>query len=562
MLQSLHIENIAVIRNADIDFQPGFTVLTGETGAGKSIVVDSIGLLLGARPQRELIRSGAENAVVSAIFCDINAENTAALAELGVEPDEDGIIFLQRVISSDGRAQTKLNGRTIPVSIQREAGRLLINIHGQHENQMLLDQTKHMIYLDRFADDGGEIKDYKTAYEKMASLRRELNGLERDEREKQRMIDMLNFQIADIDSAKLKEGEDDALEIQRKKIKNIERLEKQVRIVYGALYRGERGASVCTGLDRAAAALRQLTDIMPEAEELADKLDSFRYDAEDIAERVNNLTDDDIGDPTAALDKIETRLELITRLKRKYGATVEEILQTRQKCADELDEIENSDERAVELKKELDAAEKAAKTAARSLSETRKEAAKRLSARIMEELAYLDMDKTRFDVEVREAEMTSDGADEVEFMISANPGEPLKPLGKIASGGELSRVMLAIKSVLAGRENTETMIFDEIDTGVSGKTSHKIGVKLRQSASCGQVLCVTHSAQIAALAQNHLLIVKSVADGHAETTVVPLDREGHIREVARIMGGESVTETVMNTAREMVGYADKLDRAE
>lgn len=559
MLQSLHIENIAVIKRTDIDFSNGFTVLTGETGAGKSIVIDSIGQLLGARSQRELIRSGADYALVSGVFYMTDAENLTALAELGVNPDEDGYIYVQRTIYADGRAQSKINGATVPVSLQREAGKLLVGIHGQHENQTLLDPARHLVCLDRFANTEKEHNDYRAAYDKMVHLKRELDSLEMDEREKQRRIDMLKFQLDDIDSVKLKPGEDDQLEAQRKKIKNIERIEKQVRVVYDALYQGERGGeSAYMLLDRASTALRKLSDVIENADELASQLDSFKYDVEDIAERVNDLLDDDIGDPTAALDKIETRLELITRLKRKYGATVDEIMAAREKYAKELSDIEDSDETAKNIQKQLVLAQKEARQYADVLSRKRQEASKVLSERITETLAYLDMENCRFDIQVTGREMTRDGADDVSFMFSANPGEALRELSKTASGGELSRVMLAIKSVLRDSENTETVIYDEIDTGISGKTSHKIGVMLRKSSSVGQVLCVTHSPQIAALAKQHLKISKKVVDERTETNVKTLDRDEHIAEVARIMGGESITDTLLSTAREMVDYADSI----
>ena len=559
MLQSLHIENIAVIKRTDIDFSKGFTVLTGETGAGKSIVIDSIGQLLGARSQRELIRSGADYALVSGVFYMTDAENLASLAELGVNPDEDGYIYVQRTIYADGRAQSKINGATVPVSLQREAGKLLVGIHGQHENQTLLDPARHLVCLDRFANTEEEQGDYRAAYDKMIHLKRELDSLEMDEREKQRRIDMLKFQLDDIDSVKLKPGEDDQLEAQRKKIKNIERIEKQVRVVYDALYRGDRGGeSAYMLLDRASVALRKLSDVIENADELASQLDSFKYDVEDIAERVNDLLDDDIDDPTAALDKIETRLELITRLKRKYGATVDEIMAARDKYAKELADIEDSDETAKNIQKQLVLAEKEARQLADVLSQKRQEASKVLSERIMDTLKYLDMENCRFDIQVNAREMTRDGADDVSFMFSANPGEALRELSKTASGGELSRVMLAIKSVLRDSENTETVIYDEIDTGISGKTSHKIGVMLRKSSSVGQVLCVTHSPQIAALAKQHLKISKNVVDERTETNVKTLDRDEHIAEVARIMGGESITDTLLSTAREMVDYADSI----
>lgn len=555
MLVSLHIENIAVIKRIDIDFKAGFTALTGETGAGKSIIIDSINLLLGARPSRELIRNGEETAVVSALFSGISQSNIAALSELGVDQDEDGSIYIQRTITADGRAQTKINGRSVSVSLQREVGGLLINIHGQHENQTLLNTAKHIYYLDKYAADDASVFAYTESYNRMTGILRSLSGIKRDEKEKARIIELLQYQIADIDAVKLKPNEDDALETQRKRIQNIEKIEKNAKIVYRSLYEGEKGLSACQSIDRAVTAVKQIADMLDDSAECIEKLENFCYEIEDIAVRVNDLIDDDIGDPSAALDKIESRLDAITKLKRKYGATVTDILGFRAKDAAELDDIETSDEKSEKLTAELRAAENEAYEHAAALTEFRRTAAAGLAEKITAGLAFLEMTKVVFSVEVRPAQLSPGGGDEVEFMISTNPGEPLKPLARIASGGELSRVMLAIKSVLADRENTETLIFDEIDSGISGRTSHKIGIKLKQTSAGAQVLCVTHSAQIAALAHNHLYISKYEHDGRVETTVTPLDDKGRVDEIARIMGGAEITGSLLETAAEMLEAA-------
>lgn len=555
MLVSLHIENIAVVKRIDIDLKAGFTALTGETGAGKSIIIDSINLLLGARPSRELIRNGEETAVVSALFSGISQSNIAALSELGVEPDEDGSIYIQRTITADGRAQTKINGRTVSVSLQREVGGLLINIHGQHENQTLLNTAKHIYYLDKYAADDAQISAYTESYDRMNAILRSLSGIKRDEKEKARIVELLRYQIADIDAAHLKPNEDDGLETQRKRIQNIEKIEKNAKIVYRSLYEGEKGLSACQFIDRAVTAVKQIADMLDDSEECIEKLENFRYEIEDIAVRVNDLIDDDIGDPSAALDKIESRLDAITKLKCKYGATVTDMLGFRAKSAAEYDDIEMSDEKSEKLTAELKAAEIEAYERAAALTECRRTAAAGLAEKITTELAFLEMIKVGFSVEVRPAQLSLSGGDEVEFMISTNTGEPLKPLARIASGGELSRVMLAIKSVLADRENTETLIFDEIDTGISGRNSHKIGIKLKQTSAGAQVLCVTHSAQIAALAHNHLYVLKYERDGRVETTVTPLDDKGRVSEIARIMGGAEITGSLLETAAEMLEAA-------
>jgi DNA repair protein RecN (Recombination protein N) len=556
MLVSLHIENIAVIKKIDIDFNEGFTVLTGETGAGKSIIIDSINILLGARPSREIVRSGEETAVVSGLFCNISPANILSLSELGITPDEDGSIFIQRSISSDGRTSNKINGRTVSVSLHREVGSLLINIHGQHDNQKLLDVSKHIYYLDRYADNESLLEHYIKKYDNMESIKRQLSELYRDEDEKERAADMLRYQINDIDSANLKQSEENDLEAQKKRVQNIDKINKQAKTVYSSLYEGDKGLSACQQIDLAINALKQIADIFDGFEEILDKLENYRYEIEDIAFRANDLLDDDISDPLIILDKIESRLDTISKLKRKYGATTTDILNFREKAAVELEDIEMADEKIHDLNASLKETEGEATEYADRLSECRRTAASSLSDKITAELAFLEMSKVCFSVNVCRVPLSRIGGDEVEFMISANPGEPLKPLGKIASGGELSRVMLAIKSVLADREHTQTLIFDEIDTGISGKISHKIGIKLKQISGLSQVICVTHSAQIATLAHNHLYISKSEHNGRVETTVTSLDYDERVKEIARIIGGLEITESLLETVTEMLNMSE------
>ncbi len=552
MLVSLHIENVAVIKKIDIDLLAGFTVLTGETGAGKSIIIDSINLLLGSRPSREMIRSGEETAVVSAFFTDISQANLLSLSELGAEPDEEGSIFIQRTLSADGRTTNKINGRTVSVSLMRETGNLLINVHGQHENQKLLDTTKHIEYLDKYAGNDPLAAAYAESYGKLNEIKRNLSELYRNEKEKAAMTEMLKYQISEIDSAHLKPNEDEELEIQKKRIQNIEKTEKQAKIIYDSLYGGDKSLSACQQIDRAVLALKQISDMYSGFEDSIEKLLNFRYEIEDVAVRANDLKDDDAVNPSAALDRLEAKLEVISRLKRKYGATIDEILNFRLKAADRLEEFETSEDKIRKLNIAYEIAEKEAVSCAELLTESRKTAAAELAGKITEELAFLEMEKVYFSIEVRRSQLSRSGGDDVEFMISTNPGEPVKPLGKIASGGELSRVMLAIKSVLADRENTETLIFDEIDTGISGRTSHKIGIKLKQTSAVSQVLCVTHSAQIAALAHNHLYVSKTECGGRVETEVSLLDFKGRVNEIARIMGGAEITGKLLDTAAEML----------
>ena len=563
MLDTLHIENIAVVREADITLGRGFTVLTGETGAGKSIIIDAINLLLGARPQRDLIRSGETTAVASAVFTDIPETLAAQMTDAGLRLDEDGGLFLQRAVQADGKASTRIGGRPVSVSTQKEFIGALIAIHGQHDNQQFLRPEMHIRYLDDFAGIEALLDEYTVLYHEYNEIRAKIRSLQKNEQEKARMAELLKYQIADIDAGKLKPKEEELLLAKRTKIRNAEKIAKQVKTILHALYRSEKGYSAMEQLDRAITALDGMSEIMPEAAAFSEKLSEFRYEIEDIAGTVQAYAEDDEGDPTVLLDKIEGRLETISKLKKKYGATVEEVLAYRAKAFSDLDDITLSDEKIAALKEQLSQKEKELTLSAEQLTAARKAAGKTLSVRIMEELRFLDMEKVRFEVGITplsgengDGEVTrfgTRGCDNVEFLISTNPGEPLKPLDKIASGGELSRIMLAAKCVMAASEQISTMIFDEVDTGVSGKTSQKIGIKLKELGKTGcQVICVTHSAQIAALADAHLYISKHEVDGRVETSVRPLDEDGRIGELSRIIGGIEITDAIRATARELL----------
>lgn len=568
MLDTLHIENIAVVKEADIALRSGFTVLTGETGAGKSIIIDAINLLLGARPQRDLIRSGESTAVASAVFSGIDAQIASQMTEAGIRLDEDGSMLLQRSVSADGKASTRIGGRPVSVSSQKEFIGQLIAIHGQHDNQMFLRPETHIGYLDDYAALGALLQTYSEQYQTYTAIRAKIRSLQKTEQEKARMAELLKYQIADIDSGKLKPKEEEQLLQKRSKIRNAEKIAKQVKTVCHALYRSEKGYSAAELIDRAVAALDQMTEILPEAAAFSEKLSGFRYEIEDIAETVQAYAEDDESDPTLLLDKIEGRLETISKLKKKYGATVEDVLAYREKAVSDLDDITLSDEKIAELRDQLKKAHGVLEASAAALTDARIRAGKQLSDAIMAELAFLDMEKVRFAVSVKPlaaedtagcdengmpAAFNTRGADRVEFLISTNPGEPLKPLDKIASGGELSRIMLAAKCVTAAGEKITTMIFDEVDTGVSGKTSQKIGMKLKQLGKTGcQVICVTHSAQIAALADAHLFISKKEVGGRVETSVTPLDRSGRIAELSRIIGGIEITDAIRATAEELL----------
>ncbi len=551
MLASLYIENIAVVRRAEIELGGGLTVLTGETGAGKSVIIDSIRLLMGARARREQIRRGENSATVAGLFRDISHDAVCALSEIGIEPDENGELYIQRTVFSDGRGKTLVGGRQIPLQLQREIGASLIAIHGQHDNQKLLRPELHIMFLDSYASECGLLEEYKSAYRALKETRRELDETNRDEAETARLTEMYQYQIKDIDSAKLRPGEDEELERLRVKIRSYEKLARYAHAVYASLCAGDNAPSARDRIGEAVSALERLSEFIPEADSMVERLRSCMLEAEDIGETVFGMLDDGDGDSSARLDRIESRIETISKLKRKYGADVREILEFRDKAKEKLDMLEESGDRAEALRKRLKAETEQAEKIARRLHDARLEAAARLSEAVTAELVFLEMEKAGFSVEIKETELGADGIDSVEFVIATNPGEPFLPLHKIASGGELSRVMLALKCVLEDKEGTGTLIFDEVDTGVSGKTAQKIGIKLRQISESAQVICITHAAQIAALSDHHLLVSKHEIDGRAETGAEELDEEGRTAELARIMGGEQITEKLLESAREL-----------
>lgn len=560
LLYSLHIENIAVIKSASIDFRRGFTVLTGETGAGKSIIIDSINLICGAKQSRELIRSGEDTARVSAVFGELSDHASAALDELGIPADEDGMLMFERTLTAAGKSTARVNGRTIPLSLQREAMKHLIGIHGQHDNMALLMPENHIIYLDEYADIEAPLAKYQKSYERYCELNKRIAELTAGEREKAQKQEFLKYQINEIEAAKLKPDEEDKLLSRRTKLQNSEKIAQLSDSIYSLLYRNEKGTAALDKVKKALRALDSLAPVMKDADSLISRLDAVTYELEDIALTVDALRDGDSDDPTAELDRVETRLDQISRIERKYGDTVPEVLAFLEDAKAQLEAIELSEEKLAEATDERERLLAVMSVQAKALSDKRREAAARLEAEIVRELSYLEMGGVSFSAGIRHRVEADGGAgyarrgvDDVEFLISTNKGEPQKPLARIASGGELSRIMLAIKTVLAEKDSPGTLIFDEVDTGVSGKTSEKIGIKLRDLAGLGgQVLCVTHSAQIAARAENHYLIAKRESEGRVSTSVTPLTLEGRVNEVARIMGGINITDKLIETAREMI----------
>ncbi len=563
MISELHIENIAVIKKLTVDFKNGFSVLTGETGAGKSIIIDSVNLLLGARSAKELVRTGEDSALVSACFTDIDSDTLKELAEYDVTTEEDGCIYVQRTLTSEGKAQAKINGRSVPLSTLREVGKHLINIHGQHDNQQLLSQEKHISFLDSWADSEPLIKEYEGCYLEMVRLRREIKALTKSEQEITDQTERLTLHINEIEGAKLKSGEEEALIAKLDRLKNIEKISRYCTEILKKLSVGGEGEPSATELvKQASEAFLKLGDVLPESEKTVARLEFCLCELKDIAESAADLVDGDVSNPEAELDRIQSRLDTIARLKKRYGQTVDAVLEYKENAKKQLSEIKNSDAKIKTLKNELSAMLKKATICAEKLTERRCEYAKRLSGEITEQLRFLDLEKAVFEVSVTPLigengvkRFSSIGCDRVEFMITTNPGEPCKPLSKVASGGELSRVMLALKSVLADSDGVSTIIFDEIDTGVSGKTSQKIGIKLLGLGRSTQVFCITHSAQIAAMGNTHYRISKSEVDGRNETSVTELAGEDRVDEISRIMGGIEITETVRSTAREMIKSA-------
>ena len=543
MLRLLHIENIAVIEQAEIVFEDGFNVMTGETGAGKSIVIDAISAILGERAYRDMIRTGTSRAAVRAIFDRV--PELPWFAENGVPYDAETDI--RRELTADGKNLCRVNGTAVTVGVLRKLGVQLINIHGQHDSAALFDEAQHLTVLDSFAEDEAERAAYAERYEAVRALRREIDRLSMDESEKLRRMESLQYQIDELTKAHLRPGEEEELEARRKLMQNAEKLSDGLHEASACLDGDSQTDGAATLLGQAERALARLARIDDQLAPLQETVADLMYRVRDCAEQVDALSFSE-----AELDDVEQRLDILHRLHRKYGPTCEEMLAYLEKAKNELDEIEFSSDRVEQLKKKLRAAEQTAQEAALVLRERRKRAGEQLSARICSELAELDMKKVEFSCVFTETELTPLGADAVAFYMTANAGEALKPLSKVASGGELARIMLALKNVLAERDRVPTLIFDEVDTGVSGRAAQRVAEKLLAVSRTKQVLCVTHLPQLAALADTHFRIAKREADGRTYTSVTPLDFEGRRQELARIIGGANITETTLQSAGEML----------
>ncbi len=556
MLSNLKISNIAIIKEAVIDFDNGLNVLTGETGAGKSIIIDAINAILGERTSRELIRTGSNNAEVSAFFENINDDVVTVLNEFGIDNEEDRSLLISRKISLDGKNTCKVNGANVTVSMLKKIGQALINVHGQMDNHNLLNEELHYTYIDSFAENSDILEEYLSAYNDYCACKKRYDNLIVDESEKARKIDLLTYQIKEIEDADIKVGELEELEKRRKVLQNAEQLISLVNNAVEIINGNDNFSGVADMLNNASNSLVKATAFDETLNNVSDTVAEMSYNIADCASELNSFLYSLDVDPNE-LDIIEERLDILFKLSKKYGQTESEILEFLEKAQNELDEITFSDKLKEQLEVELQEKYEIMDNASRKLSANRHKYGEIFIEKVKNELAFLDMASISFKIVQNRKHFDETGADEIYFLISANAGEEPKPLSKIASGGELSRIMLAIKNVLASKDNVQTLIFDEVDTGVSGRAAQKIGIKLKEVSKNRQVLCVTHLAQIACFADNHFLISKSESENKTYTKVESLAHNGRIQELARIIGGIEATQLSLDAAAEMIDNAKK-----
>ena len=553
MLEHLHIRNVALIKESEISFGDGLNILTGETGAGKSMIIDSLQFALGGRAGKDFLRHGEKQAVVEALFSVQSQALTEKLAENGIAPEEDGTLLITRTLSEAGKSVCRINGSTVTVGMLKEIAEDMIDIYGQHEHQSLLNPVKHIRLLDRFCGAGfGEaMEEYKNSRQRLKELEKQLTILIGDESQREQRMDMLLFQKEEIEAAELREGEEDTLLEQKKRLSSMERLIRLTGESITLLYDGDdRAPYACDQLGDALAKLQEAAEYDAALSPLADALADGYAAVEDCARELKRQAEKQETDPEE-LERIEERLQLFYKLKRKYGGSIEAVLEFYEKAVQELEFLSNSSEKAAELSAKKAEEEKRLSALAETLTARRRATAEQVEEQIETALHDMEMKHARFHIQIEEkADWGADGKDKVEFLISANAGEPLKPLAKIASGGEMSRVMLALKTVLVDADEIGTFIFDEIDTGVSGRTARRVGEKMRFLGGKRQLLCITHLPQIAAMADNHFLIEKESDAGETVTRVTALDEEGAVREVARLMN--DVTETTLAAARELL----------
>ena len=555
MLTNLRIENVAVIEKASISFENGLNILTGETGAGKSIVIDSINAVLGERTTKQIVRDGADSAKVTAYFDFISDNVKAVLSELDIDCEEDGSLLINRVITSDGRSSCRINGQPVTVSMLRQVGTELISICGQHDSQKLLQSENHIGYIDSLGATGELLSSYREAYKRYCSVKNEIERLKKNDDDKEQRLDFIKYQIDELERADIKSGEKDRLNAEKRKIRDREKITTALYSAHSIISGDENTSGLANDLYNLSSLLAQLSDYQSEFSEYEKSVDSLRYELEDCLGELSAMISS-YEDEEYDIDSIEERLDVLYRLSKKYGGTEEEMLEKLESLKEEYDSITTGDERIKELTAELEKLKREVMTLAGELSLKRKAFSKDFEAQIMNQLSYLDMPGAVFRVDFKATEPSYNGIDEIQFLLSANMGQEPKPLSKIASGGELSRIMLAIRCALAESESVSTLIFDEIDTGISGRAAHKIGYKLKQLSSSFQVICVTHLAQIAAGADNHLLIEKRIEEGRTFTLVTRLENTDRIKEIARIIGGDVMTDSTLSSARELIDFFD------
>lgn len=554
MLESVHIENVVLIKKLDICFSDRFTAFTGQTGAGKSILIDSIGFICGARTGKEFIRHSEKTACVQALFSGLSRAALAHCKQYDILPDEDGYLCIYRSINSDGKNTVKINSKQVPLSLLRDISPMLINIHGQHDNQQLLVKEKHREILDRFAENDVIMQEYQKAYVEYCSVRDKISQLVTDESQKARQLEMLDFQIKEISALNLKDkDEEEKLENERKRLLNLEKITHNATIVCESLNGSSGSFCALDRIDTALSGLSNLSKITDQTDTYIDRLRNIRSEIIDIAENVQSMLEDTSENPSIKLDKIEKRLDHISRAKRKYGGDIPSILAFLENAKAEFEKLQNSEKESMLLSKKLSDCAKTLKDVGAKLKKSRIDAANILQNSVQDELKFLEMQGAKFKVEITEKKYGKDGADDIEFFVKTNSGSDFSPLSKTASGGELARIMLGIKSVIARKDGIDTLIFDEVDTGISGKTSRRIGIKLKNISEFCQVLCITHSAQIASLADSHLLVEKNDNGTETYTDVIEISGQERIEEIARIIGGINVTDSARKAAVELIG---------
>lgn len=551
MILNLYIENIAVIEKISIDFIDGFNVMTGETGAGKSIIIDSINLILGHRAPRDIIRTGAEKAFISATFDNLSSDTIKIIKDLGYKLDEDGILVIQREINVNGKGTCRVNSRPATVSSLKQIGQLLINIHGQHESVGLLSSDSHIKYIDSMCDIKNKLEKFTYEFNRIKQIKSDLNKINIDEDEKARKVDILKYQINEIESASPLEGEDIELKRKRDLYMNSQKISSYISKARSELNGDEENIGAIQLLESSINALFEISSYMPKAKDIYSRMQGLVYELEDCASELIDMSSDIEYDPNEA-EMIEQRLDEIYKLTRKYGSNIDDVLDYLKNAREELENIEFSESNIEKLNNQLEDSKAKAFALAENISQKRKIASDEFSNKVKKELEFLLMPGVKFYISQTKGSLTSNGFDDIEFLISTNPGELPKPISKIASGGELSRIMLAIKNVIANKDSIDTLIFDEVDTGISGIVAQRVGLKLKEVSKNRQVICVTHSAQIAALADAHFSINKIVHNNRTYTMVKMLDIEERKKEIARIIGGEEITNAALANASEMI----------